>query len=197
LEQPYLLHLGVREPRKNLAGLLQAYIAMVERDPEFPYQLVLGGDVSYGWKNRNVKQLLRDPRLHGRVRMLGTIPDHLLPALLAGAALFVFPSFYEGFGLPVLEAMASGTPVVTTRVAALPEVCGDAAYYVNDPWDTLEICDAIERVLNDDGVRRFMSDEGLRRSHQFTWQRCAESTLAALEDAGRDSRSDASSVTHH
>lgn len=189
LGRRYILHFGVREPRKNLHGLLQAYLTILDRNPAFPYDLVLGGEVSYGWKNRDADQLLRDARLRGRVRVLGAVPDELLPALVAGASLFVFPSFYEGFGLPVLEAMASGTPVVTTRVASLPEVCGEAARYVDDPRDARGISRAIEDVLSDEVLRRFMRDEGIRRSREFTWRRCAEATLLGLKRAYGGDRS--------
>jgi glycosyltransferase involved in cell wall biosynthesis len=182
LDRPYLLHLGVREPRKNLKGLLRAYREILLRRPGFSYQLVLGGEESYGWKNRDARRMLNDPIIRDRVRILGAIPDHLLPCVLSGATVFVFPSFYEGFGLPVLEAMASGTAVVTSRISALPEVCGEAAAYVNDPSDSSQIARAIEQVVDNDALRNTMIRLGIDRARQFTWSRCANDTLEGLRD---------------
>jgi glycosyltransferase involved in cell wall biosynthesis len=180
IPRPYLLHMAVREPRKNLQGVLRAYIEILSHRPDFPCDLVVAGEASYGWKNHEAQRLLRDPRIVDRIRVIGAIPDHLLPAILSGATVFVLPSFYEGFGLPVLEAMASGTAVVTSRVSALPEVCGDAACYVADPEDSSSIATAIELVVDDETLRRSLVSRGLSRASQFTWHRCARETLSGL-----------------
>ncbi|MFH0805086.1 MAG: glycosyltransferase family 1 protein [Patescibacteria group bacterium] len=171
LSEPYVLFLGNVEPRKNIPGLLEAW-RILQTSP-FPYQLVLAGSVvDPSWLRR-----------HPGVRFLGYIPEEDKPALYRGATLFVYPSFYEGFGMPVLEAMASGCPVITSQATALPEVAGDAAILV-DPYNVNELAEAIRQVATQESLRRSLIESGLRRVEQFTWKRAAAETMAVLERVG-------------
>jgi glycosyltransferase involved in cell wall biosynthesis len=113
----------------------------------------------------------------------GFVADDDLPALLSGALAFVFPSLYEGFGMPVLEAMACATPVLTSTTSALPEVAGDAALLV-DPHDTGAIAEGLARLLSDAALRERLRERGIQRAAQFTWQRCASETLRVLAACG-------------
>jgi len=166
----YLLFLGTIEPRKNLARLLQA----VELAGPKIGPLVLAG--GRGWNNAAIRDAIVRLARDGRVRDLGYVPDDLRPALHAGARAFVYPSLYEGFGLPPLEAMACGTPVLTSNVSALPEVMGDAALYV-DPHDVSELAGCLTRIWRDDALRADLRARGLARARQFSWDRTARLTI--------------------
>src|ERR1051325_8712394 len=143
LEKEYILMVGSIEPRKNHRGLLQAYRAMPEAIQN-RYDLVFTGGT--GWLNTDIYNLVRELHLEDRVRFLGYVPDQHLPLLYNGATLFVFPSFYEGFGLPVAEAMACGTPVITSNVSSLPEIVGDSDLLV-DPGNVRDLLDKLVRNL--------------------------------------------------
>ncbi|MBU1880302.1 MAG: glycosyltransferase family 4 protein, partial [Chloroflexi bacterium] len=121
----------------------------------------------------------------GRVLFPGYVAAEDAPLLMAGARLFVFPSLYEGFGMPVVEAMACGVPVVCANVGALPEVAGDAALLV-EPTDTAALTEAMRRTLTDAGLRRDLVARGFRQAARFSWDRCAAETLAVLQQAGAD-----------
>jgi len=117
----------------------------------------------------------------------GYVSQEKLPCLYRNADLFVFPSLYEGFGLPVLEAMACGTPVITSNTSSLPEVAGDAAVLV-DPYSVEDIADAMERVLTDPDLRTELSRKGKERAKQFTWEKCARETLKVYEEVYREAQ---------
>ena len=178
----YLLFLGTIEPRKNLARLLEA-----AKSAEVGTLVVAGG---HGWHNAAIREAMARLERAGRVRALGYVPDDLRLPLLAGARAFVYPSLYEGFGLPPLEAMACGTPVLTSNVSALPEVMGDAALYV-DPTDVPALAAALTRIWRDDALRADLKARGLARASQFSWDRTARETLdvyrAVLEETPRAS----------
>ena len=135
--------------------------------------VLAGGD---GWANDELRPRVASLERQGRVRPLGYVPEALLPPLLGGARIFVYPSLYEGFGLPPLEAMACATPVITSNVSALPEVVADAAVQV-DPLDVDALAAAIERVWDDDELQAALRERGLERSRQFTWEATARQTL--------------------
>ena len=166
----YLLFLGTLEPRKNLGRLLDA---MVKLGDDVGPLVLAGAD---GWGNDELRQRIDELSRQGRVRGLGYVPDPLRAPLLAGARAFVFPSLYEGFGLPPLEAMACGTPVVTSNVSALPEVVGDAALTV-DPFDVEALGGAIRRLWDDEALRGELRARGLARARPFTWEVTARLTL--------------------
>ena len=142
-------------------------------------QLVIAG--KHGWLTGEIER--QSTQLFGpdspAVRFTGYIADADLPALLSGALAFVFPSLYEGFGMPLLEAMACGTPVLASATSALPEIAGDAALLI-DPEDTAAIADGMARLASDAVLRADLRARGLARAAQFTWERCAQETLAVL-----------------
>lgn len=176
-QQGYILHVGTIEPRKNLVRLVQAYHRLCQRVPDVP-RLVLAG--MQGWLYEDVPAEVEALGLEERVVLLGRVAGELLPALYNGARCFVYPSLYEGFGLPVLEAMACGVPVVTSNSSSLPEVAGDAAILV-DPYDVMGIAEAVEQVLMDDDRVTTLRERGLERAARFTWEATARETLKVYE----------------
>jgi len=182
VSQEYILSVGTIEPRKNLVRLVQAYHRVRQVFRSLP-KLVLVG--MKGWLYEDVLTQVRTLDLEDDVIFLGRVEPGLLPALYNGARLFVYPSIYEGFGLPVLEAMACGTPVITSNVSSLPEVAGDAAILV-DPYDVTQIAEAIERMLTDEEQREMFGQRGLARSAHFTWETAARKTLHVYEDITRN-----------
>lgn len=177
LTQPYILYVGALEPRKNLLRLVEAFGRINLALPQ--YKLVLVG-ASRLWKNDRMTQLVAELGLQDRVIFTGYVPDEDLPAVYNGADLFCFLSLYEGFGLPVLEAMACGTPVVTSNTSSLPEVAGDAAMLV-DPYDVDAIATAMRRVIEEPGLAQELREKGLARASQFTWEKTARETIAVYE----------------
>ena len=170
----YLLYVGTLQPRKNLMRLIEAFAQGV-RHPDT--QLVIAGRA--GWLNEPLAATAQRCGVADRVHLIGFVPDDDLPALLASARAFVFPSLYEGFGMPVLEAMASGVPVITSNTSALPEVAGDAALLV-DPTDVTDIAAAITQLDSDDVLHAEFVSRGLTHAARFSWQRCAQATHAIL-----------------
>jgi glycosyltransferase involved in cell wall biosynthesis len=175
LPAQYILFVGTLEPRKNLTTLLQAYALLRAEGQGNDVKLVVAGRT--GWLYADIFAAVKTLALDGAVIFTGFVDDEDLPDLYRGAQAFVFPSFYEGFGLPILEAMASGVPVITSTTASMPEVAGDAAMLV-DPRDPEAIAAAIAQVLAEDHLRQTMIQKGLARAKRFTWERVAEQTLA-------------------
>ena len=149
LTSPFILYAGNIKPHKNVDRLIEAYSILRRRGVEDVKLLIIGDEIS---KYPNLRRLVHRFQLHQHVRFLGFVPDATLAALYRLASVFVFPSLYEGFGLPPLEAMAAGTPVITSNVSSLPEVVGDAALLI-DPMDAGAIADAMARVLGDAALR--------------------------------------------
>jgi glycosyltransferase involved in cell wall biosynthesis len=173
LTAPFILTLGMMEPRKNWQGLIQAYSQARARH-HLPHQLVLAGPRGWLWESI-IEERERSP-FRNDVVLVGFVPDADLPALYSAAEAFAFPSFYEGFGLPPLEAMACGTPVVVSNAASLPEVVGDAALKVS-PEDVDGLADALAQLILDEGVRTRLRAAALERAATFTWTRAAEQIL--------------------
>jgi glycosyltransferase involved in cell wall biosynthesis len=182
LDRPYVLYLGTIEPRKNLPALLRAFEAIAA---DLPHLLVIVGPD--GWMTESFYETLRRMRHRERVRRVGFAPAGDLAAWYGAADLFVFPSRYEGFGLPVLEAMACGTPVVTTNVSSLPEVADEAALCV-DPADDAALAGAMRRVLADPALAADLRTRGLARAGEFSWSRTAALTVDAYHRARGDER---------
>ncbi|MGQ9598820.1 MAG: glycosyltransferase family 4 protein [Anaerolineae bacterium] len=189
VKEPYLLYVGTLHPRKNLVRLIQAFASLLGflTSASWPLaadlQLVLAGQK--GWLADDILDQVRRWSLQGRVIMTGYVPDADLPGLLSGALAFVFPSLYEGFGLPVLEAMACGVPVVCSNVSSLPEVAGEAALLV-DPLDTHALSLALGQIVTNEELRRRLVERGFDQIQRFSWRRCAQETLQVLEDVGRE-----------
>jgi alpha-1,3-rhamnosyl/mannosyltransferase len=169
----YSLFVGTIEPRKNIDTLLDAYcrLPMAVRTR---WPLILTG--YHGWRNDAIHQRLETARREGWARYLGFVPSEELPLLFAGARLFTFPSLYEGFGLPVLEAMSSGVPVVCSNSSSLPEVAGDAALMC-EPLDVEGLTALLQRGLEDESWRMTAIEQGLQHAAGFSWERCAMETL--------------------
>lgn len=173
IRKPYFFTVGSLEPRKNLANALIAYKALLEIG-KYDYQFVISG--GKGWKNELLYQLLQKLNLDDYLVFTGYVPEEDLPALYQGAEAFVYPSFYEGFGLPVLEAMSSGTPVITSNTSSLPEVAGDAAILVN-PGEIFDLYEAMESVISKPSLREELKLKGLKQSKKFSWEKTAQQTL--------------------
>lgn len=179
---PLLLYVGGISPHKNLEGLLRA-LAAVRSD--LPWHLVIVGeherDPALGC-HREVRELSRALDLHRRTTFTGYVPDEDLAALYSGATSLVLPSFDEGFGLPPVEAMASGLPVVATNRGAVPEVVGDAGILF-DPGSRAEMTAAVERILSDDGLCRALGERGRERAARYSWERTGERMMAVLHSS--------------
>jgi glycosyltransferase involved in cell wall biosynthesis len=167
LTGPYILYAGNIKPHKNVDRLIEAYSILRRRGFEQVKLLIIGDQIS---KYPNLRRLVHRFQLHQHVRFFGFVPDATLGALYRMASAFVFPSLYEGFGLPPLEAMASGVPVITSNVSSLPEVVGDAALLI-DPLDAGAIAEAIARVLSDDALSAELVRRGHERVRAFSWER--------------------------
>jgi glycosyltransferase involved in cell wall biosynthesis len=176
LQADFILFVGTLEPRKNLSRLAGAYAALGEEERKKSGELVLVG--AAGWmEERELSRLQAQPG----VRWLGYLPRDELEAVYKRAALFVYPSLYEGFGLPVLEAMARGLAVVTSRTSSMREV-GEGAALLVDPTDEREIRRAIQRLVDDEDLREELASKGRERAADFTWGKTAELTLQAYKD---------------
>ena len=179
LDGPYLLGLGTLEPRKDLPTLIRAFAALAG---ELPHRLVLAGMA--GWGAGEVASAVASSGVADRILLAGYVPEADKAALLTGADVFAYPSRYEGFGLPVLEAMACGTPVVTTTGGSLPEVAGDAALLV-EPGDADTLAASIAKLAGEAGERVGLVQRGLVRAAGFSWNRCAALTADAYRRAAQ------------
>jgi glycosyltransferase involved in cell wall biosynthesis len=175
---PYLLAVGTLQPRKNLEAALAAFERAVDAGLE--HRLVIAG--ARGWRDTTLVERVQGSRHAGRIRLAGFVADHELVALYRGADALLFPSRHEGFGLPALEAMACGTPVVAARAGALPEVVGDAGVLVG-PDDHDAWAGALLELVGDADRRAVLGAAGLRRAAGFTWTACADRTVAAYRAA--------------
>ena len=174
----YFLYLGTLEPRKNLVRLIQAYSIVKERHNNIP-KLILAG--RYGWKYEPIIQEVKDHKLEKEILFLNYISNEDRVPLICEAAGFLFPSLYEGFGLPPLEAMACGVPVLVSNSSSLPEVVEDAAIKI-DPLNVEEMANGIERLLFDNELRKTLIETGLQRASHFSWEKSANRLIEVYEN---------------
>jgi glycosyltransferase involved in cell wall biosynthesis len=167
LDAPFVLYAGNIKPHKNLERLIEAFHTLRRNGFDQVKLLIIGDEIS---KYATLRRTVHRHKLHHHVRFLGFVSDKTLACLYRLAGVFVFPSLYEGFGLPPLEAMASGTPVITSNVSSLPEVVGDAALLI-DPYEPDAIADAMRRVLSEPALAASMRERGLARVRDFSWER--------------------------
>jgi alpha-1,3-rhamnosyl/mannosyltransferase len=177
--KPYVLFVGTIEPRKNLDTLLGAWRS-VKPDIREHFELVIAGPE--GWNSSGTMERVRQEANH-----LGYVPEAGMPGLIAGAALFVYPSLYEGFGFPVVQAMAANVPVLSSRTSCLPEIGGDAAVYV-DPRSTSEINAQLTRLLESPEERTRLAQLGRARAECYRWGRCAKESLAFFREIAANER---------
>jgi glycosyltransferase involved in cell wall biosynthesis len=180
LEHQFVLYVGNIKPHKNLVRLIDAFADLRKCGFDEVKLLIIGDEIS---KLPALRRAVHRHKLHKHVRFLGYVSDETLAILYRLAAVFVFPSLYEGFGLPPLEAMASGTPVVTSNVSSLPEVAGGAAVLV-DPYDVDSIADGLRRVLADPALAAELRRRGLERAREFSWARSVEKTRQVYKEIG-------------
>jgi glycosyltransferase involved in cell wall biosynthesis len=181
LTRPYALYVGTIQPRKNLTRLLNAYEQLC-RQGTASFDLMLAGGA--GWFSQAILLQAEQSPYADRIHLPGYVTDADLPALMGGAEFFTFPSLYEGFGLPILEAQSLGVPVMSAKGSSLPEVAGDAALYV-DPTDVEAIAQAMLRLSQDEALRQELIAAGHRNVQRFSWEKAAAETLAVLEEAAR------------
>jgi glycosyltransferase involved in cell wall biosynthesis len=181
----YFLYLGTLEPRKNITAIIDAFYRLIDSgkliqsDPENTFKLVIAG--GKGWFYDEIFSRVKQYRLESRVIFPGYVPEELKQSLLTHAFGFVYPSFYEGFGLPVLEAMVKGVPVITGNISSLPEVAGDAALLI-DPQNLDELVDAMHILLSQPERYHRLSEKGIQRARAFSWKLTAENTLNLIRN---------------
>ncbi|WP_084201418.1 glycosyltransferase family 4 protein [Geobacter pickeringii] len=179
--RPYILSLSTLEPRKNIDHIIRCFAKIINQEKIDDLCLVLVG--SKGWDYSKIfEELSKYESMSDRIIVTGYVSDEDLAALYSGALAFVYPSLYEGFGLPPLEAMQCGVPVITSNTSSLPEVVGDAGILV-DPRDGDSLCEAILSLYNDTSRRAVLSELSLQRSSQFSWTKCVDETIAAYRSA--------------
>jgi len=191
IKTDYVLMVGTREPRKNLERAIEAFNLVVSDQwsvtrnqssvtaHQSPLTLVIAG--KFGWGKELMTEDSRQKTVDSNIKLLGYVAEEDLPGLYAGAQVFVYPSLYEGFGLPILEAMASGCPVVTSNISSMPEVAGDAAILVN-PGKTEEIARGIQKALEN---KEELIKKGRARAQEFSWEKTAQETLKVYQEAQR------------
>jgi glycosyltransferase involved in cell wall biosynthesis len=174
----YFLYLGTLQPRKNLRRLVDAFAELTSRRPQVEANLVLAG--KRGWLYEELFERVRQRGLDERVHFPGYVAEEDKAPLLSGARAFLFPSLYEGFGLPVLEAQACGSPVIASTTSSLPEIAGDGALLV-DPQDTSAIADAMERLITVPTLSARLVEQGFANIRRFSWETCAQTVLDVID----------------
>lgn len=175
--KPYFLFVSTLEPRKNIINLIKAFNHL-KKQQKIPHKLVLIGQK--GWSYQGILEAIFTSPYAEEIHHLDYLSDQLVALFYSKAEVFVYPSYYEGFGLPVLEAMTLGTPVITSNASSLPEIAGDAALLIN-PQDYLEIAEAMFRVINDTQLRQELIQRGKARSKLYTWEKTAQATLKVYQ----------------
>lgn len=180
-DAPYLLSVSNPQPRKNIVTAIRAFANALELLPHWEGNLVLAGNPDAGWGEEAIdSELKKNPKIEKRVLRIGTVENEDLPFLYNGASAFIFPSTFEGFGLPVLEAMQSGTPVICSNSTSLPEVVGDSAI-ICDPMDAAQFAEGIARLVKNPEERKRMSLAGQKRANCFSWECTAKCVYNAIQ----------------
>lgn len=178
LETPYFLYVGRLEKKKNIPALVESFAYLRENNPEVKAKLVLLGDAGFGFDE--IKYTIEEFDLNDKVVMPGWVAEEDMPYIMNAASAFVFPSKHEGFGIPVLQALACGIPTAVSDLPVLREVAGEAALYFNQN-DKRAMAAAMGRILQDEKLREELASKGLERAKKFSWRRCAEETLAVIK----------------
>ncbi len=179
LEAPYFLYVGRLEKKKNISALVEAFASLRENHPEIKAKLVLIGDAGFGYDE--IRYTIEEFNLNRKVIMPGWVAEEDMPYIMNAAAAFIFPSKHEGFGIPVLQALACGIPTAVSDLSVLREVAGDAVLYFNQN-DTHLLAEAMKKILTDEDLRKTLVIKGLERVKKFSWRKCAEETLALIEN---------------
>ena len=177
IDDPYILYIGGFSPRKNVRELILSF-ASIEKDLKVPHKLLITGSLNY--EGQYLKELVLSMGLGNKVLFTGYLDDSLLPILYSGSEAFVYPSLYEGFGLPPLEAMSCKTPVITSNSTSIPEVTADAAILI-DPFNKDQLKEALLKVLNSSSIKEELSEKGYKKSLEFSWSLTAQKTLSAYK----------------
>ena len=185
IKKPYLLHHGTIQPRKNLKRLIEAFRLVLANNTDLDFDLVLAG--RRGWASDEIVSAAAESTGRGRVTLTGMLDDTDLSLLIKGASLAVVPSLYEGFSLPMVEAMACGVPTIASNTSCLPEISSNTLAYF-DPLSCEEMAACMQKVLRDSELQVRLSKNGIARAREFTWERCARKTLDVLIKAGQASR---------
>lgn len=181
IKEKFILYVGALQPRKNIPLLLKAYSKLL-KERFFDYQLVLVS--ATGWRNKDIFSLVNDLGLKDDIKILGYVPDDDLPLIYNLAQFLVYPSFFEGFGLPILEAMACGCPVICSSATSLPEIAGDCAVMF-DPFSQIQLENAMRKMTTENNMRVEMSGKGIGRAADFSWEKCARLTLEVYKECKR------------
>lgn len=181
IDDPYILFVGTLEPRKNIKTLIMAF-NKVKQQIQCPHKLILVGQP--GWFYEEIMQAHESSAFKEDILFKGYVADEDLPAFYNGADVFVYPSFYEGFGMPILEAMQCGTPVITSNTSSLPEVGGNACLYI-DPRSQKDLEQKLYQVISDTELQKKLSQKGMERAKHFSWKKCAQETLRAYKTTVR------------
>ena len=177
LGDQYILFMGAWNARKNIIRIIEAF-ELLKNEHGIKHKLVLAG--KRAWKDEIIFEKIKSSPFNSEIIIPGYLPYESVPVLMSGADMFIFPSLHEGFGIPPLEAMACGTPVITSGVSSLPEVVGDAGLLV-DPYNVSDIASAMYRLISEPGLRETMIGKGLERARLFSWERTARTVLSVLE----------------
>ncbi len=177
IRQPYILFVGTLEPRKNVSTLIKAFDKF-KKDTEKAHQLVLIG--KKGWKSKEIFRVINNSPYNNEIVSVGYAPKNELPVFYSEAEIFVYPSIYEGFGLPVLESMACGTPVITSEVSGMPEVGGSAVQYVN-PNNVSDLAQLITKLCSESEIRKKYGQMGISQAAKFSWEKTAKEYITLFE----------------
>jgi glycosyltransferase involved in cell wall biosynthesis len=178
ISRPYILCVGRIERKKNIPALIEAFGIVKNRNKSLKHKLILVGDASFGFDETNY--MIKEYALDNEVIMTGWVKEEHLPYIYSGADAFIFPSNYEGFGIPLLQAMACEVPKAASDAASIPEVVGEAALFFN-PYDVHSIADAIEKIIIDERLRSTLKNNGAEKIKYFSWKKCAAETLKEID----------------